>query len=215
MNKKAYTSILVIWAALVSLPTQSQTFQFSQIRMFWKDGKGQPYNNFGNVLQQNPKLVFLMNGGMFTPDHEPVGLFIENGKVLRETKILKDPSVNFGIQPQGIFAIYKDRADILHVPASTAGFVFATQSAPVLVINGLVNPNLPTGKLIKLNGVGIKKDGTIFFALETMNFNEFAEHFIKNGCVKALYLDGFVSQVWHKGEPMGTRGPFGPMIGAY
>jgi uncharacterized protein YigE (DUF2233 family) len=33
--------------------------------------------------------------------------------------------------------------------------------------------------------------------------------------VKALYLDGFVSQVWHKGESMGTTGPFGPMIGAY
>lgn len=183
--------------------------------MFWKDGKGQPYNNFSNVLQQNPKLVFLMNGGMFTPEHEPVGLFIENGKVLRETKILKDPSVNFGIQPQGIFAIYKDRADILHVPASTVGMVFATQSAPVLVINGQVNPNLPTGKLIKRNGVGIKKDGTIFFALETMNFKDFAEHFIRNGCVKALYLDGFVSQVCHKGEPMGTSGHFGPMIGAF
>jgi uncharacterized protein YigE (DUF2233 family) len=41
---------------------------------------------------------------MFTPEHEPVGLFIENGKVLRETKILKDPSVNFGIQPQGILS---------------------------------------------------------------------------------------------------------------
>ena len=92
--------------------------------------------------------------------------------------------------------------------------VLATQSAPVLVINGKVNPNFPTGKLIKRNGVGIKKDGTIFFALETMNFNDFAEHFIKNGCVKALYLDGFVSQVWHKGEPVGTSGPFGPIIGA-
>jgi uncharacterized protein YigE (DUF2233 family) len=104
VNKKAFTSILVIWAALVSLTTYSQTFQFSQIRMFWKDVKGQPYYNFGNVLQQNPTLVFLMNGGMFTPEHEPVGLFIENGKVLRETKILKDPSVNFGIQPQGILS---------------------------------------------------------------------------------------------------------------
>jgi uncharacterized protein YigE (DUF2233 family) len=92
--------------------------------------EGATNNNFSNVLQQNQKLVFLMNGGMFTPEYEPVGLFIENGKVLRETKILKDPSVNFGIQPQGIFAIYNDRADILHVPASTVGMVFAKQSAP-------------------------------------------------------------------------------------
>ena len=45
-----------------------------------------------------------MNGGMFTPEHEPVGLFIETGKVVRETKILKDPSVNFGIQPQSILS---------------------------------------------------------------------------------------------------------------
>ena len=104
MNKRVCTSIVVIWAVLLCLNAQSQTFQFSQIRMFWKDVKGQPYNSFGNVLQQNPKLVFLMNGGMFTPEYEPVGLFIENGKVLRETKILKDPSVNFGIQPQGILS---------------------------------------------------------------------------------------------------------------
>jgi uncharacterized protein YigE (DUF2233 family) len=52
------------------------------------------------------------------------------------------------------------------------------------------------------------------FSLETMNFRDFAEHFVKNEYVKALYLDGFVSQVWHKGESMGTTGPFGPMIGA-
>jgi uncharacterized protein YigE (DUF2233 family) len=45
---------------------------------------------------------------MFTPEHEPVGLFIENGKVLRETKILKDPSVNFGIQPQRKRFIWMD-----------------------------------------------------------------------------------------------------------
>jgi uncharacterized protein YigE (DUF2233 family) len=97
--------ILLFFVAVLRIETcASQTFQFSQIRMFWKDVKGQPYNNFGNVQQQNPKLVFLMNGGMFTPEHEPVGLFIENGKVLRETKILKDPSVNFGIQPQGILS---------------------------------------------------------------------------------------------------------------
>jgi uncharacterized protein YigE (DUF2233 family) len=184
--------------------------------MRWKGADGKPYLYFDAVRKAHPDIRFAMNAGMFTKTYGPVGLYIENGKELRPVKISRNRKVNFGIQPQGVFFIRNGQASVASIPCKTTEMTYATQSAPMLVINGKINRNLPQGNLIVRNGVGIRKDGKVFFAVKWMRFREFAQFFIDNQCVNALYLDGGVSEKWEKGDLFATNGgPFGPMIVAF
>jgi uncharacterized protein YigE (DUF2233 family) len=194
----------------------SQLFHPSRIQMRWKGADGKPYLYFDAVRKAHPDIRFAMNAGMFTKAYGPVGLYIENGKELRPVKISRNRKVNFGIQPQGVFFIRNGQAAVTSIPCKTTGMTYATQSAPMLVINGKINRNLPQGNLIVRNGVGVRKDGKVFFAVKWMRFREFAQFFIDNQCVNALYLDGGVSEKWEKGDLFATNGgPFGPMIIAF
>ena len=216
MNFALKKIALVFFCCFFFFTTVSaQVFDPSKIRLFWKDASGNPYLTFEQLVRQHPKLKFAMNAGMFTPQYAPVGLYVEGGKQLRKLKLLNNPKVNFGIQPQGVFCIRKNKAFIYPANASfsIATLDYATQSGPILVIDGVVNPKLPKGQLLLRNGVGIRKDGKVYFACKEMNFLDFARHFIENECIMALYLDGFVSEVWTPGKQ--TMGNFGPMIGVY
>jgi uncharacterized protein YigE (DUF2233 family) len=87
---------------------------------------------------------------------------------------------------------------------------------PMLVLNRKINSNLPYGNLIVRNGVGVRKDGKVFFTVKWMRFREFGQFFIENHCVNAFYLDEGVSEKWEKGDLITTNGgPFGPMIVVY
>lgn len=200
---------------LLALPIQlyCQVFHPSQIQMHWKNKRGEPYVYFDSLLKEHPKAIFAMNAGMFTPEHKPVGLYIERWNELVPKKIVNSGKSNFAIQPQGVFAVDDIKAWIVPVKEFFGRAKYATQSAPMIVINGKINPNLPEGGRIIRNGVGIRKDGKVFFAIKTMTFREFARHFIDNGCTQALYLDGGISEKWEKGEK--AYGGFGAFIVAY
>lgn len=95
---------------------------------------------------------------------------------------------------------------------------FATQSGPMLVIDGKIHPAFKEGStnLNVRNGVGILPDGTIIFALSKteINFYDFAKYFQDLGCKNALYLDGFVSRMYLPEKKwIQTDGSFGVMIG--
>lgn len=107
------------------------------------------------------------------------------------------------MQPNGIFYLTADHKPVI---CRTADFRpvknirYATQSGPMLVVNGSINPlfKKESHNLNIRNGVGILPGGKIVFAMskEAVNFYDFADHFRQIGCSNALYLDGFVSRTF-------------------
>ena len=95
---------------------------------------------------------------------------------------------------------------------------FATQSGPMLVIDGEIHKSFNKSSLnVNIrNGVGILPNNKILFAMskKEINFYEFAEFFKSKGCVNALYLDGFVSRTYCPSKNwIQTDGDFGVIIG--
>ena len=125
--------------------------------------------------------------------------------------------------PNGVFCIREGRADVIESKAFEANPVacsYATQSGPMLVIDGALHPKfLPqsTSKFIR-NGVGTSTDGhqAIFVKSENaMNFHSFARYFrdvLK--LPQALFLDGKISRL-HAPEINRSDPGFwmGPIIG--
>jgi uncharacterized protein YigE (DUF2233 family) len=77
---------------------------------------------------------------------------------------------------------------------------FATQSGPMLVIDGKLHPRfLPDSDSLKRrNGVGVSRDGMVHFAISenTVRFYDFATLFRDAlDAPNALYLDGTISSV--------------------
>lgn len=77
---------------------------------------------------------------------------------------------------------------------------FATQSGPMLLLNGTINPvfQKQSKNLNIRNGVGILNDGTLVFVMskKEINFYDFALMFREMKCQNALFLDGFVSRTY-------------------
>lgn len=175
-----------------------------QIRLFWKNKKGQRYANFTNLNTElrtmGDSLLFAMNGGMYMPDHRPQGLYIEAGKTL-QTIDKGQGKGNFYMRPNGIFLIDNEGAKVVETTKfdQDTSTIFATQSGPMLLIDGAIHPAFNEGsKNVHIrNGVGIADDGSVVFAISNkpINFYDFASLFKeKYGCRNALYLDGFVSK---------------------
>ena len=94
---------------------------------------------------------------------------------------------------------------------------YATQSGPMLVIDGQVHSSFKDGStnLNIRNGVGILPDNKVIFAMSKteINFYDFAKYFQSLGCKNALYLDGFVSRTYLPEKKWTqTDGNFGVMI---
>lgn len=202
--------------------------QTTEIRFFWKDEEGHILGNFENLkkhLSQNKEeLIFAMNGGMFDKNYSPVGLYIEKGEIIHPLNTKKQENGNFYLQPNGVFYFLKDgKADI----QTTEGFskiplsnvLYATQSGPMLLIDGNINPLFQKGSKNKYirNGVGLLPNGNLTFALskKEMNFYDFAHHFQELGVQNALYLDGFVSKLYWPSQNItsDTKDEFGVIIG--
>jgi uncharacterized protein YigE (DUF2233 family) len=145
-----------------------------------------------------------MNGGMYLRDLSPQGLYIEGGKQIKVLDTAQEAYGNFYMQPNGIFYITKDNkayvtaTKYFKYPDDTINF--ATQSGPMLLINGKIHHKfMPLSKNLHIrNGVGILPNGNLLFAISKgkINFYDFAMFFKKHGCKNALYLDGFVSRIY-------------------
>jgi len=196
------------------------------IELFWKNDKGKIFGSIQNLkvwLSNHEKeLVFAMNGGMYKKDQSPQGLFIQNNSI----KTYVDTSNgtgNFYLKPNGVFYLSTDNKAVI---SSTEKFInsnfvkFATQSGPMLVIDGEIHTafNKNSVNLNIRNGVGILPNNQILFAMSTkeINFYEFADYFKSKGCKNALYLDGLVSRTYHpKANWIQTDGNFGVIIGIF
>ncbi len=160
-----------------------------------------------------------MNGGMYLKDRSPQGLYVENGKILKEIDTVRQAYGNFYMQPNGIFYITKDKKAFVCSSSDykNKDILFATQSGPMLLINGKMHPRFIKGSnnLNIRNGVGILPDGKILFVMskEKVNFYDFATFFQSQACENALYLNGFVSKTYLPKENwIDTGGNFGVLI---
>jgi len=194
-----------------------------RLRLVWQDELGQPYRHFQSVksalAKQGRVVRFAMNAGIFQEDLKPLGLYIENGVIQQRLSRRQSGYGNFYLQPNGVFLLKADgQAEIVEtgVYEHHDDIQFATQSGPMLLVNGKVNPKFnPESSSLKIrNGVGVLSDGSLVFALSRsfIRFYDFAEYFKSLGCQQALYLDGSISRVYLPEKGIEQDGVFGPMI---
>lgn len=162
-------------------------------------------------------LIFAMNGGMFHPNRAPVGLYIEQGDQQAGIVTRAGPG-NFGLLPNGVFCVLDGQARVIESRAfadDPPACTYATQSGPMLVIDGLLHPLfLPKSdsRFIR-NGVGVDTRGVVHFAIsnQSVNFHRFGRFFRDIlATPNALFLDGKVSRIY---APSVGRGDFGLPLG--
>ena len=198
--------------------------KMAHVEFFWKDDNGSKLKSIQNLKNyaesKNRRLRFAMNGGMYQEDNKPLGLFIQDGKLITPLN-LRSGDGNFYLKPNGVFYLTNDeKASIVQtVNFQNDGSVkFATQSGPMLLIDGQINAAFASDSQNTYirNGVCVSENGQIIFAisLRTVSFYEFAVHFKNIGCRNALYLDGFVSRMYAPEQNIeALDGNFGVIIG--
>lgn len=196
-----------------------------QLKLYWQNPDGVPYGSLGS-LSRSPagaRLVMAMNAGMYHGDLSPVGLYVEDGRELKPVSRAAGPG-NFHMKPNGVFYVENGRAGLLETGAflrRRTKASLATQSGPMLVIDGRLHPRFseegPSKKI--RNGVGVRDPNTAVFAIseEPVSFGAFARLFRDAlGCRNALFLDGSISGLHAPalGRTDISLKSLGPMIGA-
>lgn len=193
-----------------------------ELRLFLRDTDGEILGQFRDIQRELPDrrfLAFAMNAGMYHSDRRPVGHYVEFGK--QETPLLTKASKgNFGLLPNGVFCINDTRADVIETlkfAATKPTCEHATQSGPMLVIDGELHPRFlvdSTSKFLR-NGVGTTADGTtahFVISRNSVTFHEFGRFFrdvLKTP--NALYFDGKISRLYapqiNRNDPGFLMGP--------
>lgn len=193
-----------------------------RLELFLKGPDAAPLGSFRRVeselANRDARLGFAMNAGMYHADRSPVGLYIQDG--VEQQRLVTAPGPgNFGLLPNGVLCVGAKRVDVietLRFKNSAPTCRFATQSGPMLVIDGALHPRfLPnsTSRYVR-NGVGTSEDGKLaIFAIsnERVTFHEFGRLFrdyLK--MPQALYLDGNISRLH---APQMDRSDLGLMLG--
>ena len=196
-----------------------------RLALFLNGSDGAPLGGFSGIeqgLAEGETLAFAMNAGMFHPDRAPVGLFVQDGVEVARLQPNAGPG-NFGLLPNGVFCIGDGWARVIETRAyldEAPACRDATQSGPMLVIDGALHPRFLPGSTSRLvrNGVGTSADGRrAIFAISDapVNFHAFARFFRDHlGLDQALYLDGKVSRLHAPALGRSDIGlPLGPMVG--
>lgn len=205
----------------------------TDLRIFWRNEERTPYRTFSalaeDLAERGLELSFAMNGGMYGVDLSPIGLLIEHGHEMRRANMAElSPDVssvpNFYKKPNGVFYIGAGEAGVME----TGRFVdaapqvrFATQSGPLLVIEGELHPAFIEGSTDRRqrNGVGVSSPATVHFAISQgrVNFHDFARFFRDRlDSDNALYLDGGSAPGLYSPELQRNDSPghggYGPII---
>lgn len=184
------------------------------------DAAGKPHGNLAALAKAEP-FAFAMNAGMYHKDLRPVGLHVEDGRQVAPLNLADAPG-NFFMKPNGVF--YVDRRGNAGVAESTAfassgiAPVLATQSGPMLVIDGNIHPRFEENGASRhiRNGVGADGGRRIVFAIsrQPVSLGSFARLFRDAlGVRNALFFDGAISAL-HNGKKylVGGGHPAGPML---
>ncbi len=211
-----------------SLPYTVCTVDISDdLRLWYSNDQGEGYGSFrainASLAAQDQMLAFAMNAGMYHADRTPVGLYIEDGKTVTA---LADGGTygNFGLKPNGVFCITTDAFQVIETNAFRANppaCTYATQSGPMLVIDGALHPRFladSTSKYVR-NGVGVSANGKTAYLVisnKRVTFHQFGSLFRDHlKTPNALYFDGKVSRLHAPNLNRSGAGfsPLGAMIG--
>ena len=218
---KFFLIILALWLTPV-WSADCQAFRFQEtpftactaelpkddVRLFLNDKTGKIFGQFQkldtSLREQGLDIIFATNGGMYHTDRSPVGLYIENFNEFSPL-ITRDGPGNFGLLPNGVFCINKRKFLILETKKFAQAKIqcqYATQSGPLLVIDGKIHPKFirnGTSKFVR-SGVGISRNGSkaiFLISNEAVNFHHFASTFLDHFKIdNALYLDGNISRLY-------------------
>ena len=198
------------------------------IRLYWRRPSGAPYMHLSSLPKTDEKggrLAFALNAGMFDPDYRPVGLYIEEGQEIVQPNTRSGPG-NFHLKPNGIFYAGDGAAGVMETRAflkKRPPALFATQSGPMLVIDGKLHPRIAkaSASAKTRDGVCVRGEGTALFAISEgeVPFDTF-ERLFRDGlkCRNALFLDGGSAPALY--VPSASRSGnlligLGPMIAVY
>jgi len=176
-----------------------------QLSLYLRDDAGQTIGSFRKLqnLLGEKRLDFAMNAGMYHDNRAPVGLYIEDGREVMRVVTNAGPG-NFGMLPNGVLCLSQGSARVietLRYVASRPTCRDATQSGPMLLIDGQVHPRfLPDSTFRNIrNGVGTTDDGkNAYFVISDtqVTFYELALFFRDQlGLRNALYFDGRISKL--------------------
>ncbi|KGK78562.1 hypothetical protein PM03_13200 [Thalassobacter stenotrophicus] len=194
----------------------------ARVELFLRDEAGNILGAFSSVKSRvDGTIVMAMNAGMYHDDRRPVGLYIEDG--IQEAPIVTRAGPgNFGLLPNGVFCLRADRSDVIESRAFAANqpaCTDATQSGPMLVIDGALHPRFLPGSTSRniRNGVGTSADGQrVVFAIsdDAVTFHEFGTLFRDAlDLPNALYFDGRISRLYAPAVGRNDFGlPLGPIV---
>lgn len=176
------------------------------LEFFWKKPDGTPYSTIQDLREalkaQGRVLVFAVNGGIFSTQFTPLGLYIEKGKRYYQLNRGQGGG-NFFLLPNGVFYITEQGARVVRTEdyGPRDPVVNAVQSGPILVTGGQLHPRFIPGYHSKhiRHGVGVDRQGRVVFAIskQPVNFHDFGTLFRDAlACPDALYLDGSISQMY-------------------
>lgn len=197
----------------------------ADVRLFLRDETGNVLGTFGRVqdaLPEGARLGIAMNAGMFHDDRSPVGLYVEGGE--QEMRIItSDGPGNFGLLPNGVLCLSEGEAAVVESRTfadNPPACVHATQSGPMLVIDGALHPRFirDSDSYNIRNGVGVTADGSQMWMVisdQAVNFHHFARFFRDHlDTPNALYFDGRVSRLHAPEIGRSDLGfPLGPILG--
>ena len=200
--------------------------QKDDLRLFLNDASGQPYGTFSTIDQaladKGLRLSFATNGGMYHEDRRPVGHYVERGHQIMRVVPNAGPG-NFGLLPNGVLCIglgWVRVIETLRYVREKPGCTYATQSGPMLVIDGALHPKFNANSASRFirNGVGTSADGgTAVFVISnnSVTFHEFASFFRDAlRLPQALFIDGNVSRLHAPSLARSDGGrKLGPIVG--
>ncbi|QDE41697.1 hypothetical protein FIV34_15930 [Luteibacter pinisoli] len=206
------------------------------IELFWRNpDTSEPFATIESLkawtASKGRTLAFATNAGIYDRDFRPLGLYVEDGKAIVPLNLAhgNPRSGNFSLLPNGVFAVYDDgTAEVRSTDAFRASARkprWATQSGPMLVVDGEVNTQFDNGSdsMKWRSGVCAKTAHDVVFVVSRapVNFHAFARLFRDNlGCRDALFLDGTISQAWtpgdgYAGAPAFMTKPYAGMVAVF
>lgn len=191
------------------------------------DGPQGPLRNFAALETalgpRAARLRFAMNAGMYDEAGHPIGLYVEAGRERHRISRAAGPG-NFHLLPNGVFTVADDgRVAVTQTPRydPTGRPRWATQSGPMLVIDGRLHPAIQDdGPSLHIrNGVGVDSADTAWFVIsdDAVSFGRMARFFRDVlHCPNALYFDGSVSSLWDRqGGRRDTGRELGPLVAIF
>lgn len=164
----------------------------TQVKIYETNHVNIGFGKQSNCLTE-PYMDFCVNGPLVGENQLPVGGYIDNSVQKKDWSNPVLGGGNFSIDNAILGLDLKGKmymvpiSESLKIPQSQ----WAIQNGPILVKNKINTRGSSQSKYSR-SGIGCRFDGTVIviISLEPITFYDFAELFIEQNCVDALYLDG-------------------------